>query len=83
VSLRALGCWELPALFDAWRQEGVAAARARMGAVEATGGAGDPAPLVYASGFQVSRYADIRPSGGDSRSAPRRLWHASPGSSGG
>jgi error-prone DNA polymerase len=31
----------------------------------------------------MSPYADIKPSGGDARSAPRRLWHSSPGSSGG
>ncbi|MDC5697847.1 DNA polymerase III subunit alpha, partial [Intrasporangium calvum] len=53
--------------------------------------------LVHASGFRQSPYADVRPAGGDvrgSRSAasfvpadlpqgpPRKLWHASPGSSG-
>ena len=37
----------------------------------------------YATGFRMSPYADIKPSGGDARSAPRRLWHSSPGSSGG
>jgi error-prone DNA polymerase len=37
----------------------------------------------YASGFTLSPYADIRPAGDDVKSAPRRLWHASPGSSGG
>jgi error-prone DNA polymerase len=96
VSVRALGCWELPALFDTWRQEGVAAVRAAMAdptdvpATDADPAAYGPAtdvpasrPLVYSTGFQLSRYADVRPSGGDSRSAPRRLWHSSPGSSGG
>ena len=53
--------------------------------------------LVHASGFRQSPYADIKPAGGDvqgSRSlaggkvvpeeftAPRKLWHSSPGSSG-
>ncbi|MFL6137555.1 MAG: DNA polymerase III subunit alpha [Frankiaceae bacterium] len=37
----------------------------------------------YASGFALSPYADVRPAGDDGRSAPRRLWHSSPGSSGG
>jgi error-prone DNA polymerase len=43
---------------------------------------------VYATGFQASPYADVKPAGdgtGTSRGsgAPRKLWHASPGSSGG
>ena len=51
--------------------------------------------LVHVSGFRQSPYADIKPAGvsgrdarklaeeaGRSTSAPRRLWHASPGSSG-
>jgi error-prone DNA polymerase len=35
-------------------------------------------PVVYSTGFQLSPYADIRPAG----ATPRKLWHASPGSSG-
>jgi len=38
---------------------------------------------VYTTGARVSAYADVKPSGGDSKSAPRKLWHASQGSSGG
>src|SRR4051812_37139090 len=38
---------------------------------------------LHPTGFRSSPYADIRPSGADPRSAPRRLWHSSPGSSGG
>ncbi|MGE9808045.1 DNA polymerase III subunit alpha [Janibacter sp. G1551] len=45
--------------------------------------------LVHASGFKQSPYADISPAGGDPRQgrgvpdlAPRKLWHASPGSAG-
>jgi len=54
--------------------------------------------LVHASGFTQSPYADIKPAGGDVRDSrklphegnavpdhgapPRKLWHASPGSSG-
>jgi error-prone DNA polymerase len=37
--------------------------------------------LVHASGYRQSPYADIRPQGEDVR-ASRKLWHASPGSSG-
>jgi error-prone DNA polymerase len=44
--------------------------------------------LVHPSGFRQSPYADIKPAGDDGRDArrsakvPRKLWHASPGSSG-
>ena len=54
--------------------------------------------LVHASGFKQSPYADIKPAGSDVRDSrklpeegraipeegapPRKLWHASPGSSG-
>ena len=44
-------------------------------------------PLRYPSGFEMSPYADIRPPGThpkETRGQPgRRLWHSSPGSSGG
>jgi len=53
--------------------------------------------LVHPSGFRQSPYADIKPPGEDGRNAktaarkeagkgsaaPRKLWHSSPGSSGG
>jgi error-prone DNA polymerase len=46
-----------------------------------------PRPLRYANGFEMSPYADVRPPGThpkDDRPRPaRRLWHSSPGSSGG
>ncbi|HET7303056.1 MAG TPA: DNA polymerase III subunit alpha [Segeticoccus sp.] len=40
--------------------------------------------LVHASGFRQSPYADVAPAGDTVRSGrpPRKLWHASPGSSG-
>ncbi|HEU5034557.1 MAG TPA: DNA polymerase III subunit alpha [Mycobacteriales bacterium] len=38
---------------------------------------------VYASGFAKSPYADISPAGGPAGAPPRKLWHSSPGSSGG
>jgi error-prone DNA polymerase len=55
------------------------------------GGMGRRRVLVHASGFRQSPYADIKPAGEDattvppprSGSAPRKLWHSSPGSSGG
>jgi error-prone DNA polymerase len=102
VSIRATGCWELPALRDAWEVGGPAAVEQIMTSQQevsdlAVQGAaasrstrpvmvGVPAsapPRQYATGFRASPYADVKPSGGDASSAPRRLWHASPGSSGG
>jgi error-prone DNA polymerase len=38
---------------------------------------------VYASGFAKSPYVDIGPAGGSPSGPPRKLWHSSPGSSGG
>jgi error-prone DNA polymerase len=41
-------------------------------------------PLKYANGFALSPYADIRPAGGSTKDGPpKKLWHSSPGSSGG
>jgi error-prone DNA polymerase len=129
VSLRATGCWELPALHEAWQHGGLDAVRDLMAAVpegfgsvgeeavqgaaesrstrpviarptpgnapDRTGnvpGAGEGGPaaggmgrrrvLVHSSGFTMSPYADVKPPGEDAKSAPRKLWHSSPGSSG-
>ncbi|HEX7353437.1 MAG TPA: DNA polymerase III subunit alpha [Mycobacteriales bacterium] len=101
VSLLALGCWELPPLYAAWRAGGLTAVDAAMGpgdtwgeaAVREAAGSRSTRPVtsplpaaasgrVYASGFRISPYADIRPSGTDPKAPPRKLWHASPGSSG-
>jgi error-prone DNA polymerase len=56
----------------------------------AAGGMGRRRVLVHASGFRQSPYADIKPAGQDATTvpklrdpAPRKLWHSSPGSSGG
>jgi error-prone DNA polymerase len=46
------------------------------------GGMGRRRVLVHPSGFQQSPYADLKPAGTNVKSAPRKLWHASPGSSG-
>jgi error-prone DNA polymerase len=116
VSLRATGCWELPALHQLWEREGLAAVRAFMaqvpagfgdggpeqavaGAAEsrstrpvmakppgsgsAAGGMGRRRVLVHSSGFAMSPYSEVRPPGEDAKTAPRKLWHSSPGSSGG
>ena len=108
VSLRATGCWELPALRDAWEAGGESAVLQLMAspagvselAVQGAAASRSSRPVMvnpppmstlstmakaqeYATGYRLSPYADIKPSGGDARSAPRRLWHSSPGSSGG
>jgi error-prone DNA polymerase len=102
VSLRATGCWELPAMRDAWEVGGSPAVEQMMAsrgqvselAVQGAAASRSSRPVMvsppvaaraqqYATGFRLSPYADIKPSGGDTRSAPRRLWHSSPGSSGG
>jgi error-prone DNA polymerase len=46
------------------------------------GGTGRRRVLVHPSGFRQSPYADLKPAGTDVKSAPRKLWHASPGSPG-
>ena len=48
----------------------------------AAGGMGRRRVLVHSSGFTMSPYADIKPPGEDAKTAPRKLWHSSPGSSG-
>jgi error-prone DNA polymerase len=98
ISLQALACWELPALFEIWREQGttgVQEAMARAPQPVATeeavhGAAGSRStrpvlaapPVQHATGFQQSQWADIRPAGDSPRAAPRRLWHASSGSAG-
>ena len=72
--------------------------RGSAGVEAAGGTSGARRVLVHASGFKQSPYADIKPAGGDVRDSrklpeegraipedgapPRKLWHASPGSSG-
>ncbi len=53
------------------------------GAGGAAGGMGRRRVLVHSSGFKLSPYADVKPAGEDVKAAPRKLWHSSPGSSGG
>jgi error-prone DNA polymerase len=84
VSLRATGAWELPALHAAWQAGGLGAVAEVMQPQQEQ--QAEPARehrvLVHPSGFRQSPYADIRPAGADPKEAPRKLWHASPGSAG-
>ncbi|HEX9043200.1 MAG TPA: DNA polymerase III subunit alpha [Trebonia sp.] len=44
------------------------------------GAAGRAAPVTFANGFVLSPYAETGGPGGNIKSPPRNLWHASPGS---
>ena len=72
---------EVPVLVTEQAVQGAAASRSTR-PVLATPPVGGGSHL-HPTGFRQSPYADIRPSGADPRAAPRRLWHSSPGSSGG
>jgi len=96
VSMQATGCWELPRLRDEWMAGGLPAVVAAMARAPVTSessvhGAAESRstrpvtvtpPLVHATGFAQSPYADVAPAG-VGNGAPRRLWHSSPGSAGG
>jgi len=133
ISLRATGCWELPALHQVWQLggpdggidgvremmaqvpagfatdgitegavQGAAASRSSRPVVAGpdltpgdaddqesvdgrgmtAGGMGRRRVLVHSSGFKMSPYSDIKPAGDDTKTAPRKLWHRSPGSAG-
>jgi error-prone DNA polymerase len=49
VSLRATGCWELPALHTIWRSDGIAGVQAAMAAVPAGFGADSPDSALHAA----------------------------------
>ncbi len=95
VSVRATGCWDMVQLYRRYSQvfdetgsrtDALDAVAEVMAEVPEGFGVGDAEGrrrvLVHPSGFRQSPYADVRPSGGSVTSAPRKLWHASPGSSG-
>ena len=92
VSLRATGAWDLGALHDLWRREGIDAVHAELARVpegftdSAQSGRGGHRVLVHSSGFQMSPYADVRPAGASTGvvtgDVARKLWHRSPGSAG-
>jgi error-prone DNA polymerase len=94
TGLRA--AWEsggMVAVDELMRRPGVLTEETREAAVHGAAGSRSTRPVMtgvpvrsFASGFQLSPYADIRPAGpgiGRGRGTPpRKLWHASPGSSG-
>ena len=99
VSVNATECWDLAVLEEIRLSRGIRAVRAAMaagdvpgpGIAAAAGGAARPAgrgrrtsgTVVYPTGFTLSPYAETGSPGGTMKDPPRKLWHASPGSSGG
>ena len=97
VSVNGEECWDLAALEEIRAGGGIEAVRAAMAAgdvpaqgspARGSGPGGRPAPeegekIIYPNGFVLSPYAETGSPGPALKSAPRKLWHASPGSSGG
>ncbi|HUW77130.1 MAG TPA: DNA polymerase III subunit alpha [Candidatus Nanopelagicaceae bacterium] len=82
ISLRATGCWELTGFYRLWRSSGIEAVWEAMDWAADVEFAAPRRKLVHVSGFKQSPYADIKPAGGEVAGPPRKLWHASLGSSG-
>lgn len=91
VSMRATGCWDLGAVRQLWKSEGMDAVRALLTHERTDIERTKPDKvLIHASGFRQSPYADIAPAGATgpsatrsvSSGAPSKLWHSSPGASG-
>ncbi|WP_042386078.1 DNA polymerase III subunit alpha [Streptacidiphilus melanogenes] len=82
VSLTATAAWELTALHELWRTDGVDAVRAVLAVVPEPEEAPARRVMVHPSGFRMSPYADLKPPGVPAADAPRKLWHTSPGSPG-
>ncbi len=91
ISLNGTGAWDLAELHESYCR--VLTARGRRAALEEVRSlltrtpGGEPPQglrrvLMHPSGFVQSPYADIVVAGDSPAAAPRKLWHASPGSSG-
>ncbi|MDH2429710.1 DNA polymerase III subunit alpha [Sphaerisporangium sp. TRM90804] len=81
VSLRALDCWNLVELDEAWRTGGLAQVRAMLGDPRQDAGAVGGRRIRYGNGYTISPYADLGGAPG-MHQPPSKLWHSSPGSSG-
>jgi error-prone DNA polymerase len=93
VTVNAIDCWDLRRLEEIRAKDGIAAVYAaiaadlaeesarqrRAGAARDEHGAAEP--LVYPTGFTLSPYAETGSPGAPLKAPPRKLWHASPGSS--
>ena len=75
---------EAPAVFTEEALQGAAESRSsRPVVVRPPGSVGTGGMRVATTGFRLSPYSDIKPAGDSAKDAPRKLWHSSPGSSGG
>jgi error-prone DNA polymerase len=89
VSVNASECWDLAVLEEIRLAHGIGAVRAAMAAGDVPGpgprdtppSMGPTASVVYPTGFTLSPYAETGSPGGSPKDPPRKLWHASPGSS--
>ncbi|KIH98416.1 DNA polymerase III subunit alpha [Streptomonospora alba] len=85
ATVNATHAYDLEELARVWHEGGEdadTALRERLGRAPArvpVSGVGGRR-IRYASGYELSTYADIAPAG--AAGAPRKLWHASPGSAG-
>jgi error-prone DNA polymerase len=82
ISLRATGAWPLTDLHARWEKDGLDAVRAHLAVVPAFEEVTRHRVLTHSSGFQMSPYADVKPSGEAVKDVARKLWHRSPGSPG-
>jgi error-prone DNA polymerase len=79
TTVNGIDCWDLGELDGIRRASGMDGVRDAL----APRPGPRPAlarPLVFANGFALSPYAETGGPGGPVKAAPRRLWHASPGS---
>ena len=98
VSINGEECWDLAALEEIRAASGIGAVHAAMAAgdvpgqgapAQGRGTSGQPDPqetgekIIYPNGFVLSPYAETGAPGPGLKGPPRKLWHASPGSSGG
>ncbi|NUR91302.1 MAG: DNA polymerase III subunit alpha, partial [Nonomuraea sp.] len=79
ISLRAVDCWNLSDLGALREARGVDAVRALLARDPGDVASVSGRRIEYANGFRLSPYSDLGPA---VVSPPRRLWHASGGSSG-
>jgi error-prone DNA polymerase len=84
TTVNATDCWDLVALDELRGAEGMPGVRAAL-ATDSPHPAASlrPAATVFSNGFALSPYAETGGPGTPVKAAPRKLWHASPGSSGG
>ena len=76
------GAWPLTDLHARWQREGIEAVRAQLAERPELEEVTRHRVLTHSSGFQMSPYADVKPSGEAVKDVARKLWHRSPGSPG-